>query len=52
MKSFLIQSFTGLSDFEDKGARGAFKFGSGLDVRRNRDSLKAGQALANDLASM
>ena len=50
MKSFLIQSFTGLSDFEDKGARGAFKFGSGLDVRRNRDSLKAGQALANDLA--
>lgn len=48
--SFLIQSFSGLSDFEDKGSRGAFKFGSGLDVRRRRDTLKAGQALANDLA--
>jgi len=50
MSSFLLQSFTGLSDFEDKGAKGAFKFGSGLDVRRNRDSLKAGQALKDDLA--
>ena len=50
MPSFLIQSFTGLSDYEDKGHRGAFKFGSGLDVRRNRDSLKAGQALKDDLA--
>jgi len=48
---FLIQSFTGLSDFEDKGQRGAFKFGSGLDVRRNRDTLKAGQALTDDLGS-
>lgn len=50
MESFLIQSFTGLSDYEDKGQRGAFKFGSGLDVRRSRDTLKAGQALAVDLA--
>lgn len=51
MKSFLIQSFTQLSDFEDKGARGAFKFGRGLDVRRRRDTLKAGQALSDDLAT-
>lgn len=50
MRSFLIQSFTGLSDYEDKGHRGAFKFGRGLNVRDNRDSLKAGQALADDLA--
>src|SRR3990167_2956230 len=47
---FLIQSFTGLSDFEDKGGRGTFKFGSGLDVRRSRDTLKAGQGLVSDLA--
>lgn len=48
---FLIQSFIGIADFEDKGARGSFKFGSGLDVRRNRDTLKAGQALTDDLAT-
>lgn len=50
MNSFLIQSFTGISDYEDKGHRGAFKFGSGLDVRRKRDTIKAGQALKDDLA--
>lgn len=50
MRSFLIQSFTGLSDYEDKGHKGAFKFGSALDVRRNRDTLKAGQGLTDDLA--
>ncbi len=50
MSSFLIQSFTGISDREDKGHSGAFKHGSGLDVRRKRDTLKAGQALATDLA--
>lgn len=51
MKSFLIQSFTGLSDYEDKGQKGAFKFASGLEVRSKRDSLKAGQGLATDLAT-
>src|SRR3989337_1649590 len=50
MPSFEIKSFTGISDFEDKGTKGAFKFGSGLDVRKNIDSLSAQQALVDDLA--
>lgn len=51
MRSFLLESFKGaLSDYEDKGVPGAFKFGSNLDVRRNRDTLYATQALEDDLA--
>lgn len=50
MSSYIWQSFTGISDFENRGHRGAFKFGSGLDVRSNRDAIKAGQGLATDLA--
>ena len=52
MKSFLIQSFKGgLSDYEDKGLSGSFKFGSGLSIRRDKDSLKAQQGLTDDLAT-
>lgn len=39
MKSFLIDSFIGLSEYENKGIAGAFKHGSALDVRRRIDSL-------------
>lgn len=52
VRGFLIPSFRGgLSDWEDKGIAGAFKFGSGLDVRRRKDSLKANQGLTDDLAT-
>lgn len=43
-----ISSFTGLSDYEDRGAKGAFKFGSNLDVRKAVDSLSCGQALVDE----
>lgn len=46
MPVFEITSFRGgLSDFEDKGTPGSFKYGSGLDIRKRVDSLSAGQAL-------
>lgn len=50
MKAILINSFTGLSDFDNKGLEGSFKFGQNLDVRKEMDSLSAGQALTDDLA--
>lgn len=51
MNSFLIQSYKGgISDYEDKGVPGSFKFGSGLNIRTKKDSLKAQQGLADDLA--
>ncbi len=52
MDSFLIKSFKGgLSDYEDKGIAGAFKFAKNIDVRKRKDTLSAGQALADDLAT-
>jgi len=51
MNSFLIKSFKdGISDYEDKGLPGSFKFGSNLDIRRKIDSLYAQQGLTDDLA--
>jgi len=38
----------GISDFEDRGIPGAFKFGSGLDIRKVRDSLSCAQALVDE----
>lgn len=40
-----ISSFTGLSDYEDRGIKGAFKFGANLNVRKAVDSLSCNQAL-------
>lgn len=43
-----ISSFRGgLSDYEDKGIQGAFKFGSNLDIRKEKDSLSSGQTLSD-----
>ena len=50
MNLFLTKSFTGLSDFENKGVAGTFKFGKNLDVRKEMDSLSCQQALVDDLA--
>jgi hypothetical protein len=43
-----IKNFTGLSDYEDRGIVGAFKFGANLSVRKAIDSLSAGQALKEE----
>jgi len=48
MKSFIIDSFSGgLSNYESKGIKGSFKFGSGLDIRKKVDSLSCNYALAD-----
>jgi len=51
MRNFIIDSFTGISEFESKGIKGAFKFGSALDVRKKVDSLSCQQALVTEGAS-
>ncbi len=49
MSIFEITSFRGaLSDYEDKGTPGSFKFGSNLDIRKQVDSLSAGQGLIDE----
>lgn len=35
----------GISDDEDKGIAGAFKFASNLDIRKQKDTISCGQAL-------
>lgn len=48
---YQIRSFLGgQSDYEDKGIAGSFKAGQNLDVRKQQDSMSAGQALMDDLA--
>jgi len=50
MDSFLINKFAGgISDYEDRGISGAFKFGQNIDVRKRRDSLTCNQAVVDDL---
>ena len=46
--AYEIKSFRGLSDYEDKGIPGAFKFGANLDVRKVTDSLSANQDLVEE----
>ena len=44
-----VTSFRGaLSDYEDKGLPGAFKFGANLDIRKRIDSLSCNQALVDE----
>ena len=48
MGIYQITSFRGgLSDYEDKGAPGVFKFAANLDIRKKVDSISAGQALVD-----
>lgn len=50
--TYLIKSFRGgISDYEDKGRDGAFKFSKNLDIRKVTDSLSCQQALTDDLAA-
>lgn len=47
-RAFTLKSFKGgISDWENKGVRGAFKMGEALSIRRRRDSLYCNQALTN-----
>ena len=49
MAVYEIKEFSGgLSDYEEKGIKGAFKFGSNLDIRKEVDSLSSGQRLVDE----
>lgn len=49
---FKIKNFRGgISDWENLGVAGSFKFGSNLDIRKSTDSLSCNQALTDDLAT-
>ena len=52
MQLFKIKSYKGgISDFQDTGVVGSFKFGSNLDIHRDTNSLTCNQALSDDLAT-
>ncbi len=49
MGVYKINSYRGaLSDYEDKGIAGSFKFGTNMDVRKEKDTLSATQALVDE----
>jgi hypothetical protein len=49
---FRIKSFRGgISDWENTGVTGSFKFGSNLDIHKDIDSLTCNYALTDDLAA-
>ena len=49
MPIYEIKSFKGgLSQYEDKGIPGAFKFATNLDIRKRIDSISANQALTDE----
>jgi len=49
MPVYEVKQFRGaISDYEDKGIPGAFKFGSGLDVRKVVDSISCNQDLVDE----
>ena len=49
MSKYKIDSFRdNVSDYENKGIAGSFKFGSNLDIRKDVDSLSCGQALVEE----
>jgi hypothetical protein len=49
MNSYTIRTFRGgISDENNKGISGSFKFGYGLDVRGRKDVLTCGQALVKE----
>jgi len=49
MAVYELTSFNGgTSDYEDRGVKGAFKFGANLDIRKRKDTLSCGQALIDE----
>lgn len=52
VNSYILKSYNGgLSDYDNKGIQGSFKFGKNLNIRKKQDTLSCQQALADDLAS-
>jgi len=52
MNSYVLKSFKGISDYEDKGLQGSFKVGINLDVRKKVDSLSCQQTLVQEGAGV
>lgn len=49
LQSYTINNFNGgISDLSNKGVRGAFKFGHGIDLRNTSSALSCNQALKKD----
>lgn len=49
MPIYEITKFSGgISDYDDRGIPGAFKFAKNLDIRKKVDSISAGQALEDE----
>lgn len=49
MPIYVIDSFRGgISDYSNKGIPGSYKFGYGLDIRKNDDTLSCQQALVEE----
>lgn len=49
MATYEVTKFSGgISDYDDRGIAGSFKFGSGLDIRKTVDSLSCQQALIDE----
>lgn len=53
MNSYLINTFRGgISDENDKGIKGAFRYGYALDIHKRQDSLTCKQALKTGTATL
>lgn len=51
MSKYILKKFKGgISDWEEEGIKGAFKFARNLDIRKKRDTLSVKQGLTDDLA--
>ena len=49
MAVYELTSFRGgISDYDDKGISGSFKFGKNLDIRKKKDTLSCNQALVDE----
>jgi hypothetical protein len=49
MQRFQIRSVIGgISDYSDRGTLGSFKFASGLDIRKQNDSISCQQGLVEE----
>lgn len=46
-RAFVLDSFTSISDYENKGIRGSFKMGTACSVRKRIDSISCNQALVD-----
>jgi hypothetical protein len=53
MQRFMVRSIVGgISDYSDRGTFGSFKFASGLDIRKQTDSISCQQGLTEESAGV